>query len=245
MILAYGNYRHALGEASLAIRRETLFGPAGVPRALRERWTIHGMLQADSPIELTTAIAELEAAYTVGDQSATLFLPDGVTPTAHRLDTSQALGGVRVARRPSFPRGAGSEYATYRSYTIELEAEFANHGSEAALLDWHETVSFSGGGPRWAYLATLAGAPIQQTLQQQTPYRATQSGLAVGHFGYPQPADPLWPSAWHQDQGGVWRELPRRVGSGPHAADLEYAVRWTYEFESASALLGTPTPRPH
>lgn len=226
LVLAYGGYRHALREAALTIERRTLFSDSGLPRAVRHRWLIEGRLRADTQAALTAAIRHLEAAYARHNQNAVLYLGDGVTPTAHQLISAQTLGGVRVARPPSFPTGRGLEYSTFRNYTIELEADVALAGTNDTQ-EFSESLSFSGGGPRWAYLPTLAGPPVRQQLQQQTPYRVVQSGRAVGQRAYPPPANPIWPSAWHQDQGGVVRQLPR-----PH----EYVVEWTYHFESAEVL---------
>ncbi|HWA98357.1 MAG TPA: hypothetical protein VG713_07685 [Pirellulales bacterium] len=240
MILGYGAYRHELGEAALTIGREALLSNDGSAIGWRERWSIAGRLHADEQADLTTAIESLETAYRIAGQDAVLYLPDGMTPTAHRLLNADALGGVRVVRPPSFPDGFGAEYSTFRTYSIELEAEFVDPTLMTDVVEWAETLGFSGGGPKWAYLGTLAGAPIRQQLQQFTPFKVVQQGHAVGLRGYPTPASPIWPAAWHQDQGGVTRALPKRVGS----TNSHYEVSWSYQFESADTLTGDPTSRP-
>ncbi|MBL8829556.1 MAG: hypothetical protein JNM18_21435 [Planctomycetaceae bacterium] len=241
MILAYGSYRHALAETGIAIQRETQFATNGVPRALRERWRIDGVLQAESPEMLTRAIHELQHAYSRHAQDLTLYLPDGTTPTAHVILSRDTIGGVRVARPPSFPQGRGAEYSTYRSYTIELEADLPVSRETNLLLRWEEVLTFAGGGPRWVYLATLAGPPVRQQVQESTPYRATQSGRAVGLREYPTPAAPIWLAAWHQDTSTITRRLPRRVGSGAAASETDFEVTWLYQFESASPLVAQPS----
>ncbi len=243
MILAYGDYRHALGETAVIISREGVFSASGEPLAVRERWLIEGALQAATPALLTQAIQTLVAAYGANGLDLTLYLPDGTTPSAHRIVSSQTLGGTRVVRPPSFPQGKGAEYATYRSYSIEIEAEVPSTDSSSVLLVWDEVLTFSGGGPRWTYLATLTGTPILQTLQQSTPYRATQVGRAIGYSSYPTPASPIWPLALHTDEVTIMRKLPRRAANGVHARDVEYEVTWSYRFDSDLPLSGDPTPR--
>lgn len=239
MILAYGGYRHALAEASITIERQGNLSPAGLMLGWRERWRIDGRLQAANPAALTAAITSLENAYKTPNQDLVLYLPDG-TATAHQLRNRPTMGGVRVTQPPSYPLAQGAEYSNYRSYTIEVTADVLAPATGASLLIWDEALTFSGGGPRWAYLPTLLGPPVRQQLQAATAYRVTQTGRAVGLLAYPTPAEPLWPDAWHRDQGGVTRRLPERVGT----QDVRYAVDWTYHFESTAQLSGGPTPRP-
>lgn len=241
MILAYGSYRHALAEAGLSIRRETQFTANGVPTSIRERWRIDGVLQAESPEAVTRAIHDLQTAYSRQLQDVALYLPDGTTPTAHVILSRDTIGGVRVTQPPSFPQGRGAEYSTFRSYTIELEADLPVSGEANPSLRWEEVLSFSGGGPRWVYLATLAGPPVRQQVEESTPYRATQSGRAVGLREYPTPAAPIWPSAWHQDASTITRRLPRRIGAGTAATETDFEVTWLYQFESASPLVAQPS----
>ena len=241
MILRYGNYQHALGEASVRILHEALFAPTGQHVATRQRWQIDGVLHGDDPAALTSAIEQLTAAYATADQDLVLLHPDGVTPTAHQLTSAETLSGVRVTRPPSFPEGRGAEYTTFRSYTIELEAELPAVGVGDALLHFEETLAFRGGGPRWIMLSTLAGPPVAQIVESATPYHVTQSGRAVGRVNYPAPAAPLWPAALHADQATVTRRLPHRATSAGTAQPTEYETTWHYTFESATPLVGNPT----
>ncbi len=243
MQLSYGSYRHALDEAALSVSRETLWSPSGVDIGTRERWSIQGRLHADDQASLRTAIIALVAAYDKQGQDAVLYLPDGVTPSAYQLTSANTLGGVRVTRKPSFPNELG-HYTTFAAYTIELEADFVNTDPSVELLEWDEVLNFSGGGERWTYLGTLNGLPQRQTLEQYTTYQVVQSGRAVGYFGYPLPALPIWPGYWHQDQGGISRKLPERVGTGSAAVDKRYEITWEYHFEAPQALVAVPTPRP-
>lgn len=241
MYLKYGDYQHASGEVSVVISKQGMFSDAGLPRGVRERWDIQGQLQAASPAALTAAIDALSAAYAVQGQDAGFYFDDG-TPSSHRIDNASANGGVRVVVPPSFPQGKGAEYSTYRNYTLSLEAELLD--PEATILTWHERLNFVGGGPQFAFLQPINGLPVKQLLRQATPYRATQSGEAIGYQAYPAPAAPLWPDAEHLDQRELHYELPKRMGLAANATYTEYKVSWSYHFEAATPLLGLPTSWP-
>ena len=239
MYLKYGAYTHAANDAAVVISRDALLGAAGVPYGYRERWDVSGFLQAETQAELTQAIAALQAAYAVPAQDAALLLSDGVTETAHRLDSSSAIGGVRVVAPPAFPQGAGAEYSTFRGYRLALEADIAT-GDAVELLSFEEVLQFSGGGPRHVHLETLAGPPRKQLANQHTIFRATQSGRAVGLSRYPIAPAPLWPADERRDQRQWSLRAPRRSGPRGAASFTEFEIVWTYAFESALPLSGKP-----
>ena len=239
MILRYGNYDHALAEAAVVIERSTLQSEDGVPYAVRERWLISGVLQAESQLELTEAIAALCAAYAAPAEEVSLRQGDGATLTAHRLRASDTLGGIRVVMPPSFPAGEGAEYSRYRSYRVVLEADVRLHARDAEILAWSESLEFSGGGPREVYLELRNGPPQRQTVSQETPFRVVQQGRAVGLTGYPLIATPLWPAQEDRPERRIRHLLPRTVGHGRDRTATEYEVTWSYSFHSATPLVGT------
>jgi hypothetical protein len=241
MYLKYGDYRHAAGEASVMISKQGLFTEAGLPRGVRERWDIQGRLQAASQADLTTAINALTAAYAVQGRDVGFYF-DNDQPSSHQIDSSETNGGVRVVVPPSFPQGKGAEYSTFRNYTLALEAELLDAG--AGLIGWNERLNFSGGGPQFAFLQPINGPPVKQLLRQATPYRATQTGEAIGYQVYPVPAAPLWPDAEHLHQREIHYELPKRMGPAESATYTQFKVTWSYRFEAATPLLGLPTPWP-
>lgn len=244
MYLKYGTYTHALDESSLVISKDTLLTDGNLPRAVRHRWQVSGLLIADSQAALTTAIAALEAAYAKPGQDATLLLDDGSTATAHKLVSSQAVGGVIVTQPPSYPLGTGAEYAAGhgRSYTLALEAEIPITGTYAIeTLSWDETLTFSGGLPRYVHLELRNGPPQKQLVSQATTYRASQSGRAVGYRNYPSVPAPLWSDPLDRN---VTRRVPKTTGLGSNRTLSEFEVSWNYSFESAFPLAGNPTQRP-
>jgi hypothetical protein len=230
----YGNYQHVLNEASLQVSRERLFNDRGQAYALRTRHLIRGELQGASQDDLTTKILALEAAYSVQGGSAGLYQDDG-TATAHVLNSPSTVGGVRVVRGPSYPEGARGEYSTWRTYEIELEADFPNAG--LGILGWSETLVFSGGGPRFRFLPVINGPPQKQLVNQLTTFHATQEGSAVGRGAYPVPPAPLWPAHEHRDQRSIQYRNPKRTGN----TLTSYDVSWRYVFESVTPLAGLPS----
>lgn len=238
----YRNYSHAVGEAGIAITRDTKFSADGIEEHVTTRWDYTGVLIAADQATLITEIRALESAYEQHGGEA--YIMDD-TNILHSLKSSQAIGGVRVVRKPSFTEFVGAEGQTQRTYNLALEADIITAASDAGsgIVEWEETLSFSGGGPRWVYLPVLNGQPQKQTTHQATTYKAVQSGRAVGLSGYPTVPRPIWPQALHQDQSGSQISSPVKVGSGAAATSRRYPVSWTYVFESTEPLIGTPTAR--
>jgi len=241
MYLRYGNYQHAVGEASVTISRHGLFSEAGLPRGVRERWDVQGRLQANDQGALTAAIQALVAAYSVQGQDVGFYF-DGGQPSGHHITSAATNSGVRVVMPPCFPDGKGAEYSTYRTYVLALEADWLDPG--ATLLMWTETLSFQGGGPQVAFLEPINGLPQKQLLKQATTFRVSQNGQAVGYLAYPVPAAPIWPAAEHVDRRSVRVDPPKRSGPPGYPTFTEYRVTWSYSFEDSGPLVGLPTAWP-
>jgi len=235
LILKWGSYQHADSEVSISISKERRYNEFGAQIGYRERWTITGFLQAADHASLTTAILALEAAYATNGRDLVLYLPDGTTPTAHRLLSGVANTGTRVVTS-DYPVGTGAEYSTFRSYQIVVEADVqANDGDSPQVGSFDETVVVTGGGPRKVWVETLSGAPIQQTVRAATTLRVTQSGSLTSPLGWLTPPGPLLPaSVEHLDRRRIERQSPQRGASGL----LEYRVAWSYEFETTAAVGG-------
>lgn len=241
MYLKYGNYQHAIGEASVSITRQGLFGEGGLPRGVRERWDVQGRLQTSDQASLSSAMATLTAAYSLQGQDVAFYFDNGQMSN-HQITSSATLGGVRVVAPPSFPEGKGAEYSTYRSYTLALEAEWPD--ASDSLVSWNETLTFQGGGPQVAFLEPINGLPQKQLLKQATTFRVTQAGQAVGYRSYPLPAGPIWPAAEHLDRRMVRYDLPKRSGPPGNPAFTDYRVSWSYSFEDSGSLVALPTSWP-
>jgi hypothetical protein len=235
MYIKYGSHAHASGECQVAISRQGLRSEHGVLYAIRETWTITGMLLG-SVSELTTAIAALEAAYAADGYDLALYA-DGGTATAHALTAANTIGGTRVVQRPHYPIGAGAEYATYRTYNLVVEGDVS---VSAGLLTFNEQITFAGGGMDWGFLPVLNGPPQKQIFREQTTYKAQQVGHATHASQYPSPADPIWPAAEHLPLRQIAYHGPMRVGLTGSQNFVGYGVQWSYAFEDVAALVGAP-----
>jgi hypothetical protein len=237
MYLAYGSYTHAANEANVVISRQPMYADGGIVRGYKETWRISGWLQADTTAELTTAINALKVGYSVQGQNVGLYLDDG-TLTSHYITSQLTNGGVRVVDGPSFPVGDGTEYVSHRRYEIALEAELLL--LTVPILAFHESLSFSGGGPRDVHLQPLTGLPVKQRVAQATPYRVSQTGSAIGQFSYPFPPPPIWPVAEMRDQRRIEQKSPKRAGPIGYPYFTEFQIDWSYQFEAAIPLVGLP-----
>lgn len=238
MILTYGSYSHDQNECSVTITKRAEHNDRGYRTRIIENWLVRGVKQAASQADLTTALAAMQLAYASDYQNVGLYLDDGTTLTTHYLTNSSTLSGVKV-KRIDFPAGDGAEYSTFRTYEIELEADFGVSGANALLVSFQETLQFIGGGPRFVFLQTITGQPQKQLVAQSTPYRAIQSGSAVQMGGYPRVPGPIWPDAERIDE----RQISLRGPSLGRGFTGEFGVDWSYVFESATGLSGQPTLR--
>ena len=235
MYCTYGNYTHDANEVSLLSQQtRTKYSARG-----RKESTLKTIsLQADlipaavTQAAIKAAIQELEAAYSVNGLDWALYHDDG-TISAHFLTSANSIGGVRVMDI-GYPDGDGSQYATWRKATITLEAEYPGGDN---LLQFQETLRFSGnGGRRERCIETANGPPQRQVLNQRTIARATQSGSAIGLLSEPQFPPPIWPQLELYDLREVTRVGPQFDGR----AFRNWGVSWSYQFESTQPLFGEP-----
>lgn len=237
MYVRYGNAIHAANAVAVSIAREVLRTNGGLAYAVKETWTIQGKVYGSTQAELRAAIADVQAAYSV-DGGDLVLLHNDLTPSAHGMETSLALGGIKVISGPDFPESAGAEYASYRTFNAVVSGEFPVQ--DPGLMEYEETLSFSGGGPTYAHLQPVDGLPQKQKIFGNTPYRVTQSGRAVGYSSWPTPPDPLWPADLMMAPQ-ITRSNPQKHVGGTRT---NYPVTWSYEFESHNPFVGDPTPEP-
>ena len=244
MKLTYGTYEMSLtaqwyGGAAVAITREPRRDSTGRRVGYTERWNVQGWLTAATAADLTTAIAALHAAFSQDFKDLKLA-NDAVTPnvdTAHVLLNAGSLNGVRVTQAPTFPEGKGAEYATMRSFSLQVEADYEDAGAPE-LLAFVETLSITGtGGPRFIVQVPLNGAIVPQQVADQTPVMVTQSGSALGLHTWPTVPGPLLGDGEHVDRRKVERKGPRRTATGAYR---DFEVSWSYEFEGAQPTTANP-----
>ena len=213
--LTYNAYTHADGEVTITISKRPNF-ERGVAVSVTESWTIDGVIQAADAAALSTALTNLELAYSANGGNLSLG------GTAHTLTSSNCIGGTRVTSF-EYPKGDGAEYVTFRTYKIVIEGDLALTETTALLTEFTETVTLSGGGPKWVLLTPANGPPQRQQTRARMPYVARQSGSAVGYGQYPTPPGPIWPSSEHVER----RQLTRSSPKVTNGAARYFPIQWS------------------
>ncbi len=233
MYVKYGSHQHANGEVTLStFSKEATYDKRGQHSTTVVRVQFEGVLIASTQATIRTAILALETAYATNGQDWGLYHDDD-TASAHFLDSSLSLGGVKVTNI-SYPDGAGAEYATGRTFSISLEAEFLE---SSGLLAWQETLSVNGdGGARFAITETAGGVPVKELVNLRTRVTATQTGSAIHLLAYPLAPAVIFPFAYRGDLSSVVRVGPTRDGN----RFTNYETKWNYKFEHTGPLTGTP-----
>jgi hypothetical protein len=236
MILQCGGYRHAQDECEVVRMLDREIGPGGEIIKIRRSWQISGQLQAADYLTLQVAKAVLEAAYAQPYPDMILWHNDQATVHDSILNAG-STSGVRVISGPNYPTGKGAQGGTFIDYTVSVEATYEAAVANTELLEsFQETVSESGGGRRIVVVDTVDDDPVPQLLNRRTKYKYTQSGQAVGRFGYPPPPPPNWPGWENEAERSITRVGPRREGRNLTG----YSVSWSYVFESPEPLEGLP-----
>lgn len=230
------SFTHKVGEVDYVVQQQTLYTDRQAPHATLVTIQLSGVLVGSSPAAIDAKAIQLAAAYRDGGDLY-LYRPGGVA-TSFSLQSSITTGGVRVTQPPSIPTMAGAAFATHLPYTIVVEGEVPLGNAGASYQSYSESVQTSGGGPKYGFLEPLTGAPVRMRLREQTVFRATQSGSAVGIYARPSPPAPLWP-AWLKEAPQISKTSPRVVGV--KRALRDFGISWSYSFESSGPLIGGPT----
>jgi hypothetical protein len=220
----YGSYTHAVGECQVQIARRITRSANGTRSGYVDQYVVNGQLHADNVSALNSAIVSLKNAYASDGKSFGLR-----DTTAGKLypfaESSQSV--IRVVEGPSFPDGAGAEYTTYRTYRITIEAESQERVDEG---DFRESVTVSGGGPRYVLIEVLNGPPQKQLVVPYTVCTIVQEGSASSDVTYPPFAAPLLPDL-QLVAPDVRYESPRLE----NGVLRDYRTSWTYRFGTGSA----------
>lgn len=239
MRIRYGSYTHRAGTVEATVSQEPVRDEANNCYAIRTRWSLDiTVCGADSTsvTKIDQTLRQIEAAYSQDGLDLAWILPTGKA-SVHALRSADCIGGTKVVSRPSYPKGSGAEFATYRTVRVVVQGDVAVAADDlrSNLISFSETVQTGGGGPKIGYLQTRVGLPVAQLLSRNTVYTARQSGRASGLYGYPLIPSPIWPT-FLVARPEVSRESPRRDGDDY----VGYQVSWTYQYQSAYPLSGRP-----
>ena len=230
MFFRYGSHTHPENEVNLvSFRQETDRNARGGVASTRKTLTIEGVLLASTQATISSTIETLEKAYETEGKDAGLYTDDGAgnisAVTPHFLDSGASVGGVKI-QSISYPQGTPSEYATQRTFTIVLFADFAGDGG---LVSFQESLSFQGtGGPRVVNVATVTGLGQQQITAQFSKVRIIQSGSSVGYQGRAAIPPPIFP----QFELGEFRRISRDAPESNNGEFINWPTSWSYQFET-------------
>lgn len=235
-------YTHEVGEVDLSPGREGVRSESGFVQYYRNTWTIRGKAHVDSQADIDDTIAALTLAYSGFLSEAGLY-DESTNAPFFRVRAQETSGGIQVVSGPSFPSERG-HLVNYVPYAIQLEYQTAMPVEVVSpwgqgILNFQETVTISGGGPKWALIETLTGPPIRQLVCQQSIIRMTQVGRILAQDTWAPPQTPIWESALHTDRSIVSRGSPESVGQSQRT---RYPTSWSYEFSAGDEpSQNTPT----
>lgn len=229
-----GNYgTHAFDNNAIVIgsRCAVLKNRGGEMYARLYQFDVEGYISGTSQATITTAMNAVDTALARPFQDF-IFYHDDSTESHFSLDNNSSISGVTVTDGPNWvkePRGAN--FVTMMKFTFTVSAEYPLGNTQNLLLEFNESVTFEGGGPRFAVRDCLNAAPMKQQMRVATVYRAVQQGMSVGYRKYPNPPPPLWPAAL--------LEAPKLEKKSPTLKGRDYegfGITWSYSFASPGPL---------
>lgn len=232
-------YSHQPNEVLFrAVNRRVETNPGGQRTSLTVSWQLEGFLQAADQLSLSLAMKALEAAYS-RDGFIAVFVDNSGNNSAHRLGEAGSRNGCRVVGGVNWGWSNGAEYTTFRSYSIQLEADYDNPFANIWLFE--ESISRKGTtGPRVVWKPCLNGEAQRQITFAQTTMKVVQKGAIIGMYQYVAPPPPLWPAAALPELEESEQHSPKRYGPIGAPYYREYATSYAYYFESNVPLFGIP-----
>jgi hypothetical protein len=246
VIVQYGSYQHKINSTGISISQEVEENEQGLPHTIRTTINIEGRIHRGPstrfPVrsqDLDPFITGMQAAYSIPGQDFGLLHNDG-GPSEHYWKNDKTLGGIR-AKMMAFPNWKGGEYATYRSFQIQVQFEEPYRRLEH--LRFSETISIEGGGERYGVKEVNNGPGVRQRLRTHTMCKATQQGIIVSRGSYPKALPlPIWPFALVDQRPKIQKAVRPRGGQLTEQITLnECEISYSYEYEWPQRLDGFPT----
>lgn len=235
MIGSYGSYSWDFNSTTVSHGINIQWNAGDQPYSAQHKIDVEGYLSFNGQAAGTIAINLMYAAMKKPYQNLVLSIDSGADSFHSLRNTPDCISGVRITSGPLFDKTTGAEYNTERFFKFTAEAEYILAGTQNFLIEFEETLSFSGGGPLYDIKPALVGPPQKQLLFEQTPYVCIQSGHSVGYTQRPNPMPPLFPDALMKSPD-VRKVSPRRRGRGYQ----NFGISWNYEFKSIGPLSGEP-----
>jgi hypothetical protein len=239
MIVYYGT--SPLGDNGAVgwdLSQDTEVSPTGQRLSKTKTVTLNGGFQVPSNLGYTTQqcqdwiaarTLELETILARFNQSVWLAKEDGTT-SAQFLTPVGSSTGVQLVSGPNYSNERGAVHGTFVLWTATFRATYPisqefNPNEGTPYVTFRETVSRSGGRPRFVAMEALNADPQIQMTSLRIPTTITQSGQATGYRGYPPFPNMLYPQA-----PAVEVDTGR---TGPEQKGLElvnFGISWTYKF---------------
>ena len=234
MQVVYGAYQCVAGACRFGVRQTAVLDAREFPYMYEMQIDVSGRFYAAGDALLSVEEARMRAALRLQRQDFGVLGTTG-TATATYWRNADTVSGIVVRDGPNFTGTTAAEYCLYRefSFTVAFKLPIANVAS--ALVEFSETVEYSGGEPEYVHKRAMNGPPQKQLVWFQTEFRAVQSGKAVGFRAYPNPARMLFPGD-RKTAPTYTRGNPKRLGDGY----INYPLTWSYSYESNSPLVGIP-----
>ncbi len=208
-------------------------------RSMTRKVMLKGFVKGSTEAELKSKINALYSLFAADGGDLVLYHNGGAVTSAHQMLNATSLTGVMVVSGPDFANGSGVEYATERTYTVSLEAEYPIANSDNFLAFTEQVRIVGTGGPRRAGIELITGNPQIQIVNQKTLMYATQSGSAMGWSSEPPFPGPIPVLAPYEnvDKRSYTPISPKWKGN----AFREFGVSWSYEFMGVNLPLVLPT----
>lgn len=238
MYLSIGGILRPFNEARASISYELTYDGQNRASLVKSVWGISGrVIQQSNATQtgMTQKLEKLKADIQKPRPDLIFYEDDGATPTSLKLLAADCVEGPTLLD-VSFPDKAPDIYPTGVEYGCTFEGTGKAVGSAAnPITEFTEIITPNGGGQEFILVGGAINPAEYQTAKQNAPWYYTQSGSAVGMFGYPQPPPPLWPGALLKVMQPVL-ESPKVAGP----IQMYFRISWSYEFGSPYQLSGLP-----
>jgi len=191
--------------------------------------SMEGTIIATGQDNITAACIALELAYSYPGNKWEFLKDDGVL-SAHSISSTNLLGYITAT--VGWPNSLNNEYATQRSFTLNLTAKHLLGAGE--VLSYKESFSITGDGTsRRRVTESTTGYPVKQTLANRTGYRAVQQGEAIGSTL--RPSAPL-PFLTSPILDGDLSSKEAFSGDRFLSMQVMPGIRWNYVFSSPNPI---------
>ncbi len=239
MYLRIGSKIRPFNEARASIAYQVAYDGFNRASTVKVTWGISGRVIQQSNATATgmsQKIAILKQDFSQFRPDLHFYEDDGITPTELRLLASELLDGPNLLDL-SFPDKEPDVYTTGVEYGATFEGTGRAVGATAnPISEFQETITpGDDGGLILGYVGGALNPPELQVFKQAEAWSYTQSGSAVGLYGYPDPPPPLWPQFQMRTMQPI-KESPRVAGPIP----MYFRISWSYRFASPFQLSGNP-----